>query len=167
MSEAVPTPQPERVPEPPKKRRSHLERAIVWSAIAVLLGVMGVEAYARWSFERAYGPLAEKLRQADDSDQEVTSADVRAAVGGKLPAQTQRFTGITKTSNLEETYVWHGIFKRHTMYVYYGVGEDPAVLFVSKEQEPPPPAVPEGMAKMLGLSQPTSEIVQPAAAEAE
>src|SRR5258708_10838302 len=51
---------------PPKKRRSPVERALVWFLIAALLVLVGIESRSRYSYHRAFDLLGNHLTVTDD-----------------------------------------------------------------------------------------------------
>ena len=129
-------PSPEQATAP--KRRSPVERLLVWAVIAGLLVVVAIEGYSHWKFSRAYQPLVSKLRAAEQAGATVKEEEVRGFVGGIEPSSRETIYGIMRTANREDAYVYRGLLKNRTMYVYYGVGRDPDVLFVTNVKEPKP-----------------------------
>jgi hypothetical protein len=128
-------PSPEPVVAP--KRRSRIERMVVWGLIAALLFVVAVEGRSWWGFMSAYRPIVAQLHERDKVGGSLKEADVQDAVGGMAPTREPIY-GILRHADREDTYVWRGLLKDRTMYVYYGVGDDPDVLFVTTVKEPPP-----------------------------
>lgn len=126
-------------PEPAvaPKRRSPIERILVWGLIAGLLSVVALEGRSWWGFMSAYRPIVSQLHERDAVGGSLKEADVQQAVRGMVPEQ-ERIYGILRRADREDTYVWPGLIKDRTMYVYYGVGKDPDVLFVTTVKEPPP-----------------------------
>lgn len=126
-------------PEPAvaPKRRSPIERILVWGLIAGLLFVVALEGRSWWGFMSAYRPIVSQLHERDAVGGSLKEADVQKVVGGMVPAREPIY-GILRRADREDTYVWPGLIKDRTMYVYYGVGKDPDVLFVTTAKEPPP-----------------------------
>ena len=131
MSQA--TPEPAVAP----KRRSRVERTIVWGLIAGLLFVVAAEGRSWLGFMLAYRPIVAQLHERDSSGGSLKEADVQRMVGNRKPAR-ESIHGILRHADREDAYVWPGLIKDRTMYVYYGVGKDPDVLFVTTVKEPPP-----------------------------
>ena len=119
------------------KRRSPLERVIVWGLIVSLLVVVVFEGRSYWGFIRAYRPIVTQLQEADVEGGSLKEADVQMMVGNMVP-ERQPIHGILRTASREDAYVWPGLIKDRHMFVYYGVGDDPDVLFVTTVKEPPP-----------------------------
>ena len=130
-----------------QKSRLPIERAIVWGLILVLLLVVVLEARARFGFSRSFKQLTQALRAADSAAAEVTESDVLRILGHKQPRESQPAGRLGYVATRIDTYIWSGLIRRYTMYIYYGMGDDPTVLTVTPERErsadvlyPPPTA---------------------------
>ncbi|HEY2252368.1 MAG TPA: VCBS repeat-containing protein, partial [Planctomycetaceae bacterium] len=112
----------------PVKRRHPVERALVWTLIAVLFTLAVVETWSRYSYQRAYDFLGHALEVSDEhSPDALDAAGVRAFLGDRKPTRTENFTRDEKwMSNGAmhlEVYSWftfNPIHKRN-LFVYYGV----------------------------------------------
>ncbi|HTI51108.1 MAG TPA: hypothetical protein VL475_09155 [Planctomycetaceae bacterium] len=120
----------------PAKTRSPIERAIVWGGILVLLVLVGIEFNWKRAHESALETLLAKVKAADDSDQPLKAADVKAFVGGKTPRVEQvADKRLASNARRVEIYTWPTLnfLGERALYVYYGIGEgdDAEVLSVT------------------------------------
>lgn len=137
------------LPGPPSdKPRSPVERGIVWGGIVVLLALVAAEYTAREAHSKAVNGLLAKLKAVDESEEAANStafealgvkaADVKAAVGNKLPVvEDVKDRHLANGGKRVEIYRWFtvNLLKPREMYVYYGAGEDADVVTVSIEPD--------------------------------
>jgi hypothetical protein len=127
-TENAPTP-----PVKPVKRRSHIERLIVWGLIAGLLVLVGVEYSAKATHDTAYTGLLERIRSVERGGEGIFAAEVKSFVGNKSP-RIEDVSGQMLVSNAKrlEVYSWFTIHpaRKRELFVYYGHGADPEVVFV-------------------------------------
>ncbi|MEX0728305.1 MAG: hypothetical protein WEB58_21115 [Planctomycetaceae bacterium] len=120
------------------KPRNPIERVVVWGGILILLVLVGIEYTARSAHTGAYDSLIEKLRTNEQAGNDVKTADVKAAVGGKAP-RVEDVSGkrLLNGAKRMEVYSWFSLnpLTNREMYVYYGIGEDPDVVSISTEEE--------------------------------
>jgi len=129
-----------------RQGRSTLERGISWGVIGGLSVVLLVEVWAYYRFNRAYDVLREKVGQADDSKNYVVEATVTEAVRGKKPSDIREVRtllgpdGKRIAAERIDQFVWSGVFKKHTMYVHYGIAgkagnsSEPEVMSVAADE---------------------------------
>lgn len=121
-----------------EKPRNPIERLLVWGGILVLLALVGIEYSARRTHSTAVDGLIAKLKKNEQAGSDVTTADVRAAVGGKSPrVEDVSANGLRNGARRVEIYSWFSLnpMSQRKMYVYYGIGEPPAVVSVSTTEE--------------------------------
>lgn len=139
---------PSVTPESPApKKRSPIERAVVWGGIAILLVVAGMQFLAWNGFRRTLKPLQAAMQKADESEETVTEAHVKEMLRGNPTRQesgprsdsvkignadedadTGDSTAAPDASELAasgasriDTYTWKGLFRSYVLRVYYGI----------------------------------------------
>jgi len=118
-------------PDNPKKPRSPVERAVVWGGIAILLGLLAIQANAFMSFSQTKKPLLAAVRESDDTDKVVTEEMVKGMIQGNPAHETGAPEGISDVSAKRmDTYTWKGLFRSYAIKVFYGVGEPAEVVSV-------------------------------------
>jgi hypothetical protein len=148
MSENQPA-QPSKSPP----ARNPVEKVIVYGLILVLLALVGVEAYGKFSQQSAYNSISTELKKADDDAKgaEVTEEFVKKVVGNRSPVQTKNYaasnTGTFAESKELEVYSWFTLnpYQKREIWVHYarkGVNEKgPAVVVDVSPDESRAPAV--------------------------
>ena len=110
----------------PIKRRHPLERALVWGLIAVLFTMACVETWSRYSFQRAFDFLGNRLEVGDEHTAEALDAgDVKAFLNDRQPSRTEDFarSGIMMSNGATHLevyswFTWNPVHRRE-MFVYY------------------------------------------------
>jgi hypothetical protein len=119
----------------PAKTRSPVERAVVWGGILLLVVLVGIEFNWKRAHEGALEALVAKVKTADEADQTLSAADVKALVGDKAP-RVEEVVDQRLASNARrvEIYTWPTLnfLGERALYVYYdaGEGDDAKVLGV-------------------------------------
>ncbi|NOX56100.1 MAG: EF-hand domain-containing protein [Planctomycetes bacterium] len=141
---AGPSPQPDETPQPPTqeaaapaKKRSPVERAIVWGVIVVLAIVAVIEWRARRSFSQAVEGIRAALRASDESLDDVTLEEAEAMIhGAKLePAPKQGPYDV-------RLYRWKGLLRTYTLRLQVAQDEVPIVLAMDTLSDPTAPIGP-------------------------
>src|SRR5258708_1285044 len=131
----------------PIKRRRPLERALVWTLIAVLAVLASAETWSRYSFQRAYHFLGNRLEFGDEhTDEALDAAEVKSFLSDRKPSRTEDFLSAQKIMSNGathlEVYSWFTLnpVKRREMFVYYdsfgpAQKEHPQVLSIQAVEE--------------------------------
>jgi hypothetical protein len=118
------TPEPE-APVTVTKRRSPVERAIVWGGILVLLGVVSVEFVGSRAQQGALAKLTETMEAGLNNNKPLREAEVRSILG-REPDSKEDVSELNLNSNAKrvEIYRWFSLIpmKPRELYVYYGTG---------------------------------------------
>lgn len=127
-----------------KKRRSPVERAVVWGLMVALGIAVLIEGRASLAFKSSYERLQARLDEAEQQDAAVTESDVKALVTGYSgePVVNEHLQPNLFNARREDVYTFAGLIKTHLLYVYYGVqrpGKEREVLHVSLEKVGPLP----------------------------
>jgi hypothetical protein len=154
---------------PGKRRRSPVERAIVWTSILIFMVIVAWQWYCRDSFNRSLTALdaevdamrtsidkekAEFERDAQEKGIEVTGPEIYTAVrermkfrkASEVPQFIYGFPSLEVTSQMtpagpmrREIYAWRGLFKSYYLYLKYELGDDPRLVNVDSTFEQPTP----------------------------
>jgi len=143
------------------KRRRPLERALVWTLIAVLAVLASAETWSRYSFQQAYDHLGNRLEVGDERSVEcLDAADVKAYLGDRKPSRTEDYIAarkfIVNGATHLEVYSWFTLnpVHRRDMFVYYDA-YGPArkaqwqVLSIQAEEEKYVPLLSPGEQKIM------------------
>jgi hypothetical protein len=122
------------------KPRSPVERIVVWGLIALLLVVVGLEASAKFSYQKAIDALEAKIEDSVGGNKTaLKEADVKAVLGSRQPASTEDLTGknIANAARRVDIYKWFTVnpYKPRALFVYYGPGKDPDLIAARIERE--------------------------------
>lgn len=119
-----------------KKARSPVEKTIVWGGIVLLVGLVAVQAHARFGYEMSLKNLQSRVNSDDDRDgQPLYLNDVPSLLVG-FPSKS-----------LEEdrhwqavTYKWQGLGKSYTIRMPYDTSEErPMILSLETSNAPEEP----------------------------
>ena len=133
---------PELIAPPKKKRRSSVERAVVWTVIAVLLVLVLVELRHARIFDSCLTAGVDAVNQKVS----VSEAEIKTMITGYSEVEEKKDLPMNQLSaSREEKYTYPGLFKDRFIYVYYGVVRDnepadvlavlpEAIQFFSKEE---------------------------------
>lgn len=122
-----------------RKPRSKLERNLVWGGIAVLLVVLVFELRSYIGFKLAYDALTAAMEAGsggEETEHTLTEADVRKLLKGREPDRSERLNYADTLTSRVDTYQWSGLLRTRSLYVFYGVGDNPDVIRLSVEKEP-------------------------------
>ena len=131
----------------PVKRRHPLERALVWGMIAVLAALACAETWSRYSYQRAYDFLGNRLEVGDEKTSEALDAgNVKDYLHDRKPSRTEDFASTGKMMSNGathlEVYSWFTLnpVHRREMFVYYDTygpahKELPQVLSIQAVEE--------------------------------
>ncbi len=111
--------------EPKVKGRSPIERAIVWGLIVILLAVVGIEYYARASYDSTLNGLEDAIEATADNDIGLPLSEARKSISG-LYSESE----MAEISYLEREveYKWFSLFKDYQMLLRVEAsGDDPSV----------------------------------------
>lgn len=100
---------------PPVKKRSPIERGIVWTIILAGLVLAGTEYLTRWKFQGAWNQLQQALgANEDDGNHQsfLTDVDVHRILGNRKPEFVGHPGQIELMSQHYEVYVWRSVLKR-------------------------------------------------------
>jgi hypothetical protein len=132
---------------PVTKKRNPWERAFVWGLIAVLGVLVIVESCCRYSYQRAYNSLGDRLTAAHELGPDaLNAAQVKAYLKGREPSRTEVFpTQQRQVSNGAthlEVYSWFTLnpFSTREIFIYYdasgpGPNADPVVVSIQPAEE--------------------------------
>jgi hypothetical protein len=115
-------------PAAPKKR-SPLERAVVWGGIGILLVIVVIEASAQRQFTSLYTQIDSELKKSMQSGISLPEENVRAILKGRQPDATK----IVKQQPGEERYEiykFNGLLKRRVFCVRFEKANDTAPVQV-------------------------------------
>ncbi|HEY2252602.1 MAG TPA: hypothetical protein VGH74_16125 [Planctomycetaceae bacterium] len=131
----------------PTKRRRPLERALVWALIAGLFALASAESWSRYSYQRAYDFLGDRLEFGDEhTDEALDAAEVKSFLNERKPSRTEDFASARKMmpngATHLEVYSWFTLnpVHRREMFVYYDAfgpahKEHPQVLSIQAFEE--------------------------------
>jgi len=111
-----------------KKKRSPVERAIVWGLISVFLIVILLEWNARYGYTNTLAAMQDRIGQSEKG-KEFSLAEARQMVKG-FPYGDERLTN----SGKQLQYRWFSLFRTFAIQVNVGVGDD--VLSLKTDVEP-------------------------------
>lgn len=129
------------------KRRRPLERALVWGLIAILFALTSAESWSRYSYQRAYDFLGNRLEFGDEHTEEaLDAAEVKTFLNDRKPSRTEDFASAHKMmpngATHLEVYSWFTLNPAHPreMFVYYDAfgpahKEHPQVLAIQAIEE--------------------------------
>jgi len=113
------------VEAPAVKRRSPVERAVVWGGILILLAVVAVEFTGFTAQRQALDKLTEAMESGLNSGKTLHAAEVRSIVG-REPVREADVVDLNLYSNAKrmEVYRWLSLIpmKPRELFVYYGTG---------------------------------------------
>ncbi|MCA9005164.1 MAG: hypothetical protein KDA70_07795 [Planctomycetaceae bacterium] len=113
-----------------KKKRSPIERTIVWGLISVALIVVLLEANARYGYSNTLESLQSRLSQADNNKgQELNLNEAKGLIKG-FPYGDERLTNNGK----QLQYRWFSVFRSFAIQLSTGV--DDVVLSLETDVEP-------------------------------
>jgi len=93
----------------PVKRRSPVERVVVWGMIAALMVVLGIEGYAKMAYGSSLSSLQKKLNESEASG-DLTIAKAHDSIRGAYRrAESQDKRG------KQVTYRWFSLFKHYAI----------------------------------------------------
>jgi len=125
----------------PSKKRSPVERAIVWSMIAGLLVIVGIEATAKNGYDSTRTAVQDRI--SSDPEGDVSYSEVQTLLTGyfsEVQADGPRVGGIATSQYI--TYRWFSLFKNYELRLTIETGEDdPLVLGFETPEAPTPPVV--------------------------
>lgn len=138
------------------KPRNPIEKAIVRGFIAVMLVVVAVEAYSWWQCKRTMGPLMDQISAVENGADlpALTEADIKAAVGNKVPVHTETLNAVTNGygASRVDVYSWFTFspVKKRDVYVYYSRptpsdNNGPEVLAIQTDDSTPATDAPRPM----------------------
>ncbi|PHR89020.1 MAG: hypothetical protein COA78_36145, partial [Blastopirellula sp.] len=111
-----------------KKKRSPIERAIVWGAISVFLIVLLVEVNARYGYSKTLAEMQNRI-QLQDEGKDFTLADAKEIVKG-FPYGEERLTN----SGKEVQYRWLSLFR--TFAIKLNVDNDDQIQSLETDADP-------------------------------
>lgn len=107
------------------KKRSPVERAIVWGVIGVLVVVVAIEGRARMAYSSTLSSLGALVKQAEQNDEYVTLSQARAAYSGSPTEESQPAGRFEQSIILK----WFSLLKTYQIEIQVEPGEDdPAFL---------------------------------------
>ena len=101
-------------PKTGQKRRSPIERAVVWSLIGLLVLVVAYEAWVRSSFTRSQRVLREAVAGSDQGRVQKIEEVERQLSGS--PSKSIQTTRMEQTI----TYQWRSLFRKYIVQVHVG-----------------------------------------------
>jgi len=94
-----------------EKKRSPIERAIVWGGILILIGVALMEFRVKSSFNSSFNALNEKLEEESQKDDPFTEKEVEEIVSGYSDYEKQNAIGANELGAARmDRYTYSGLF---------------------------------------------------------
>lgn len=114
----------------PQKKRSPVERAVVWGFILVVVGLVIIQGNAYLNFRNTNVPLQAAVKKSDDSEQAATESMVKALVRGTPAYETGAPEDAMDLPSAKrmDTYTWKALLRDYSLRVYYGAGDNPEVV---------------------------------------
>jgi hypothetical protein len=112
----------------PAKRRSPVERVVVWGGIAALLVVLGIEGYAKTTYDSTLSTLKSKLEESETS-QDVTLSQANGYIRGayrRAESEDKRGKRVV--------YRWFSLFKQYV--VQLNVSQDIVMSYETPDAPP-------------------------------
>jgi hypothetical protein len=124
------------------KRRSPVERTIVWGLIAVLLVVVLWEGWARYGYSRTLDKWQDAIAKAESAD---STGGVSRTAAEEMLAGSPTISGPQQEGRFQTvTYRWKSLLKEYSIAVSY-VGDPPEITDLvtadAPEEEQPAPVV--------------------------
>lgn len=122
----------------PAKTRSPVERLLVWGLILGMLGLLGFEARAQFSYKRSLANLSERMKASDESGEDITLATAEECLsGGPSIGELQkrekgRITGVVSVT-------WPSLFKHYEIRLITTSTKDDAYVISFETPEAPVP----------------------------
>jgi hypothetical protein len=126
-------------PSPAKKPRSPAERVIVWGGIILLLGLVAVQAHARFGYEMTLKNLQARVANDDDGSESgnpLYVTDLPGLLVG-FPTSSVSEEGRWRTV----TYSWQGLGKSYTIRMPYDSSDEKPAIFSLETGDAPPEEV--------------------------
>ena len=125
---------------PTKKRRSPVERTIVWGLIAVLLVVVLWEGWARYGYSRTLDNWQDAIAKSESAE---GAAGVNRTAAEEMLAGSPTISGPEQEGRFQTvTYRWKSLLKEYSIAVTY-VGDPPEITDLvtadAPEEEQPGP----------------------------
>jgi EF hand len=120
-------------PKAERRRRSPVERVIVWGGIIVLLLLVGVQAHARFGYESSLKQLQPLVDDERQGGEPLPLAEVDSHLVG-FPTQTETKVSDTRT---ERVYRWRGLGKSYGITLAYNPTIEPVVVTDLVTDNPP------------------------------
>ena len=113
------------VATPPRKPRSQVERAIVWSLISGLLVVVVLQWRAHDGFSKTKNAIQSAIDATENApgieQRSVSVNDVPPLIVGNPDYATEPINIFLLPEWRVDTYTWRGVLKPYVLRVYYGV----------------------------------------------
>ncbi|MGH7199436.1 MAG: hypothetical protein ACREJB_02455 [Planctomycetaceae bacterium] len=100
----------------PRKGNGKLVARIVVYTLLLVVVVIGVMEYLP---QRAAYASRTAIEQAEKKNPHLTRADIKTLIGGRPTVATDKPRNLRENYALQDVYTWSGLFRRHTMTVYY------------------------------------------------
>ncbi len=114
---------------PAPKKRSPLERAVVWGGIGILLLVVVIEASAQRQFTSLYTQIDSELKKSLQTGNSVPEENIRAILKGRQPDATKTVKQIPGEERYE-VYYFKGLLKRRVFCIRFEKATDTAPVQV-------------------------------------
>lgn len=116
------------------KRRSPVERALVWAVICLLIVVAGLEGWSRYGYTRSVRSLQAALAENDKTGKEIPLAEVDRVLYG-----TPILAGVKRDERRQYVrYTWWSLVRDYEIELTAETDDDPAILSLETGNAPPP-----------------------------
>lgn len=120
------------------KSRNPVERAVVRGLIALMLVLVGIEAMAKFGYDRSFAALTAAVAKAETSNETLTIERVPSLLSGFYNVKDE---GVAEQPlDRTATYRWPSIFKNYGLTLRYRSGFGVVVALASENAPPEEPA---------------------------